>query len=113
MSASISRTRVLVRAKARARWVAKVDLPTPPLPLATAMAFFTCFIPVSITGSGPPGSFWKRLMDRFLRPYRRGRPGGSVGEIQIETDLLDRQRECLSNEAPHHRWIGRSKTPGS
>src|SRR5689334_20537568 len=53
MSASSRPTRGVVRCRARARLAATVDLPTPPLPLATAMRLR---IPGRASfGGGPPG----------------------------------------------------------
>src|ERR1700722_19428611 len=53
MSASISPTRLPAWARARARLTATVDLPTPPLPLATARTVW--MFGKAIFSGGPPG----------------------------------------------------------
>ena len=68
MSQSHSPTRAPVCSSATARFAAIVDLPTPPLPLATAM---TCLIPgirvMPMPAPAPPGGAWMSISTFALR----------------------------------------------
>src|SRR5438046_8058802 len=63
MSASSRPTRRPCICSARARFVATVDLPTPPLPLATAT---TCLTPGRVIFSGIPGGGMTYFLSKFL-----------------------------------------------
>src|SRR6266480_304945 len=68
MSQSHRPTRAPVCSSATARFAATVDLPTPPLPLATAI---TCFTPGSCVAAmpapAPPGGAWMSIKTFVLR----------------------------------------------
>src|SRR5256712_13269908 len=107
MSASISPTRCPAWASAAATFAATVDLPTPPLPLDTAMARPRCGIATGVGGGGtapgagrgvaaaraPPGS--TTLMRTAVTPFpgraalrgaRGGEAGGPPGSLEGEGD---------------------------
>src|SRR6478736_2940154 len=68
MSQSHRPTRAPVCSNATARFAATVDLPTPPLPLATAI---TCLTPgirvVTVPAPAPPGGAWISIKTLALR----------------------------------------------
>src|SRR5919204_1982047 len=77
MSASIRPTRWPCRCRARARLAATVDLPTPPLPEATATVWRT---PGNTTRCGPGGCM--RLISMPARAAR-GLAAGPWGAIDL------------------------------
>ena len=82
MSASRRPTRAPSRARLTARFTATVDLPTPPLPDATAIVFFT---PGMRSAAGPP-----KLRFTLLAQSTRTRSAPSGGE-RLDDVVLDRR----------------------
>ena len=68
MSASSSPTLAPACCSARARFSDTVDLPTPPLPLATPMTFLTVARPVSSSRERPSMTFAVTFMSKLFRP---------------------------------------------
>src|SRR6266480_7036745 len=84
MSQSHNPTRALVCSSATARFAAIVDLPTPPLPLATAM---TCLIPgiraAPMPAPAPPGGAWMSIKTLALRTPSRARSACSASFLIV------------------------------
>src|SRR5258708_1223946 len=89
MSASISPTRRPSICKARARFVDTVDLPTPPLPLATATRYL--MFGSSICGGEPPGGGMTFSPSAFIafpnRPQAFQRKNAGIVTV-IPSDLI-------------------------
>ncbi len=69
MSASSSPTLAPACCSASARFSDTVDLPTPPLPLATPMIFLTVAMPVSSSSERPSITFAVTFMSKLFRSF--------------------------------------------
>jgi hypothetical protein len=84
MSQSHRPTRAPVCSNATARFAATVDLPTPPLPLATAM---TCLTPgiriATMPAPVPPGGAWISIKTFALRTPSMARSARSASFLMV------------------------------